>query len=101
MQKIKTSTILEIVSMVTNVPVTDIISKSRKQEIVLARHISMYFSRFKTTNNLLSIALKHGKNNHATVIHACQNISFDIKTNKNVRETIQEIETLIQSQTTK
>jgi len=101
MQKIKTSTILEIVSTVTNIPVSDIISKSRKQEIVLARHISMYCSRFKTSLNLLTIAQNHGKNNHATVIHACENINFDIKTNKTVRETVQEIETLINSQTSK
>ena len=97
MKEIKTSTIIEIVSKVTNIPISDIVSKSRKEEIVLARHISMYFSRFKTKLNLSSIAQKHGQSNHGTVINACNNITNDIKTRLSVREMVQEIESIIKS----
>ena len=40
MNKLTTSEIQQIVSNVTKISVTDIISKSRKAEIVQARHLS-------------------------------------------------------------
>lgn len=52
MQKNNTSAerIIEIVSMVTEVPICDIVSKSRKGPVVMARHLSMYMIRKQTSD---------------------------------------------------
>lgn len=97
MNKLTTSEIQQIVSNVTKISVTDILSNSRKAEIVQARHLSMYFSRFNTTQNLLTIANQHGKDNHATVIHACTCIHQDRKRNVKLNDTFQTIENLVKN----
>jgi len=97
MNKLTTSEIQQIVSNVTKISVSDIISKSRKAEIVQARHLSMYFSRFNTNQNLLTIANQHGKDNHATVIHACTCIHQDRRRNSSLNEMYQTIESIVKN----
>jgi len=46
--------------------------KSKRQEIVLARHTAMYLCREMTTCSLETIGAHFGGRNHATVIHACK-----------------------------
>ena len=89
--------IQQIVSNVTAIPVQQINSPSRKANIVQARHLSMYFSRFNTNNNLLAIAKQHGRDNHATVIHATACIHQDRKSNKALSEMYQQIESTIKN----
>jgi chromosomal replication initiator protein len=84
-----------IVSSVTKVKIIDICLNSRKSEIVQARHLSMYFSRYNTQINTLEIARLHGKNNHATVLHACQAIHSERKTNKRLNEMFEQIQNQI------
>lgn len=73
------------ISRITGINTSDICSTSRKAEIVQARHLSMYFCRFNTRANTLTIANLHGKNNHATVLHACNSIHREIKRNQKLR----------------
>ena len=77
--------IQSIVSKVTGYSVEQIKSPTRKEEIVEARHLSMYFSRFETRTKLLDIAKQHGRDNHATVIHATAVITKAIRTNKRIK----------------
>ena len=90
-------TIQTIVSRVTGIKVHEINSKTRKAEIVQARHLSMYFCRFNTSINTLKIAKLHGKDNHATVLHACQCIHSDRKTNKRLNEMFEQIQSQIKN----
>jgi chromosomal replication initiator protein len=89
--------IQSIVSTITGVSINDIKSPNRKANIVQARHLSMYFCRFNTRNNTLSIAKDHGRDNHATVLHACNCIHSDRKTNKRLNEMYQQIESQIKN----
>jgi chromosomal replication initiator protein len=86
-----------IVSQVTGIKMIDICQNSRKSEIVQARHLSMYFSRYNTRINTLEIAKLHGKNNHATVLHACQAIHSDRKTNKRLNEMFEQIQSQLKN----
>jgi chromosomal replication initiator protein len=96
-QTIEVNKIQSLVSSITGIKVSEIISKSRKAEIVRARHISMYLCRWNTSINLLNIAILHGRDNHATVIHACSCIQNDIRTNKKVAEWISLLESSLKS----
>jgi chromosomal replication initiator protein len=86
-----------IVSEVTGIKMIDICTNSRKAEIVQARHLSMYFSRFYTRITTKEIATLHGKGNHATVLHACNCIHSDRKTNKRLNEMYLQIESQVKN----
>lgn len=75
-----------------NITVDKMLSKTRKGEIVMARHISMYLARKLTKSSLVTIGAKCGNKDHATVLHACKSISNSCETNKNFRRDVEEIE---------
>lgn len=91
------SQIIEITSTQTGITPEQIKSSSRKANIVQARHISMVLSRWYTKLNLLNIAIEHGRINHATVLHACENIHFDLRTNSQFRELFETCEKLVKN----
>jgi chromosomal replication initiator protein len=93
----KVTDIQVIVSNVTGIKVSEICSTSRKAEIVQARHLSMYFFRFNIKIGTKEIASLHGKGNHATVLHACNCIHQDRRTNKRLNEMYQQIESQIKN----
>ena len=96
-QNAEVTRIQNLVSSSTGIKVSEICSPSRKAEIVRARHISMYLCRWNTTINLLNIAIQHGRDNHATVIHACSCIQNDMRTNKKISELISQLESSLKS----
>jgi chromosomal replication initiator protein len=85
------SEIIEIVSKETKVPVAAIKNPSRKEEIILARHLSMWASRWYTSNPMQKIAAEHGKRNHGTVINACRSIDAQTTYKNSVRELCERI----------
>ena len=89
--------IQQIVSKVTNVSVENINSPSRKANIVQARHLSMHFSRWNTRFPMLKIAKLHGRDNHATIIHADSCISNDIRRDIKLNEIYTEIKSQIKN----
>ncbi len=62
--------VLDKVCDAYNMNKSEIIGRSRRQEIALARHVAMYLSKEYTRNSLKSIGLYFGKRDHSTVIHA-------------------------------
>jgi chromosomal replication initiator protein len=64
----------EIVSKYFNVELEDLHSKSRKREIVQARHFAMFFAKRITKKPYAEIGKQIGNRNHATVLHACKTI---------------------------
>lgn len=68
--------ILEVVSKVTEIKVTDIVSKSRVRETVDARQMAIYLMRHHNPNmSLKSIANKVGLTNHTTVLHSIEAVN--------------------------
>lgn len=95
--KISVQQIQQIVSEFTNISVEAITSPSRKAQIVQARHLSMHFSRWNTELSMLKIAILHGKTNHATIIHADECVSYDIRKNESLKKIYNQIEMEIKS----
>ena len=87
----------EIVSRETKVELTAIRANSRKENIIVARHLSMYFCRWYTEQSLLKIAAAHGKGTHGTIINACSYVDSRKKTNTKFRETYEIILTKIKT----
>ncbi len=84
--------IQKVVCSYFNISMQEMLSRSRKCEIVTARHISMYLARKLTKNSLMAIGEKCGKKDHATVLHACKMVSCSCQTDKNYRKSVEDIE---------
>ncbi|NLC74459.1 MAG: chromosomal replication initiator protein DnaA, partial [Clostridiales bacterium] len=73
-----------------------LLSKTRKREIVQARQIAMYLSRNLTKTSLTSIGTQIGGKDHATVLHAYNTVCDLIDTDRNFKQSVNEIEKRLQ-----
>jgi chromosomal replication initiator protein len=89
--------IQRIVCEYLNIPEELIRAKTRKQEIVNARQIAMYFCKELTNSSLKTIGLHFGGRDHSTVIHAYQTVEDLSKTDPKYRNLIQQLRTRLES----
>lgn len=81
--------VIQVCCQKYEVPITDYYSNSRKREIVMAKHMSMYIMR--TFNlNTVEIGRLTGKN-HATVVHGSKKIETQIDLYKDIQEDFEEL----------
>ena len=79
-----------------NITREDILSKSRKRQIVQARQIAMYLSRNMISNcSLSTIGSEIGGKDHATVLHACTTVADLMSTDKSFRKYVNDIELML------
>lgn len=72
-----------------------IYEKTRKKEVVKPRQIIMYILREEFSVSYPSIGEKLGGRDHTTVIHSCEKIKEEIKSNTSLEQEIDHIRTLI------
>ena len=77
------------VAEVTAISEKNIVSTSRKKELVEARQIAAYLSREILGASLSSIGLYLGGRDHSTILHACKNIEKRIKTEKRIKQLVE------------
>ncbi|MBQ7194799.1 MAG: chromosomal replication initiator protein DnaA [Bacteroidales bacterium] len=71
----------------------EMLSKSRKRQIVQARQIAMYLSRNLISGcSLSTIGSEIGGKDHATVLHSCNTVSDLMSTDKSFRQYVTDIE---------
>jgi len=79
-----------------NISKDDLLSKTRKRQIVQARQIAMYMSRNLINNcSLSTIGAEIGGKDHATVLHACTTVSDLMSTDKTFKQYMTDIEKLL------
>lgn len=79
-----------------NISREDLVSKSRKRQIVQARQIAMYLCRNLISNcSLAAIGAEIGGKDHATVLHSCMTVSDLMATDKVFRKYVTDIEGLL------
>ena len=83
--------ILQAVSEACSVTVQDICSKSRRKQIVFARHVAMYLMRKLTEKSLPGIGEYIGGRDHSTVVHACKKIQALMKVDSGVRDLVHDL----------
>lgn len=72
-----------------------IYEKTRKKEVVKPRQIIMYMLREEFGVSYPSIGEKLGGRDHTTVIHSCEKIKDEMKTNTSLEQELDHIRTLI------
>lgn len=85
-------TIIKVVCKHTGQRAKDLISKSRKREIVDARQLAMYLCHKYTDLSYSQIGRLFGKRDHSTVLHACTQVSLRIASDKAYRLSVEELE---------
>jgi chromosomal replication initiator protein len=87
--------IQDIVSNYFKIDLKEIHSKSRKREIVQARHVAMFLLKKYTNYSYAHIGNLVGKRDHATVLHACKTIQDTMVWDKVFRSIMKTIEDLL------
>lgn len=90
-QNLDISTIIAVVSKFFDIDESLLRLKTKRQEIVTARHTAMYLSKELTNCSLQTIGAHFGGRNHATVIHAVKCIEEEIIKDKSFGEKIQQM----------
>ncbi|MDD4298106.1 MAG: chromosomal replication initiator protein DnaA [Bacilli bacterium] len=80
--------IQKIVAEFYKVRVEDLKSNRRNSNIVYPRQIAMYLSRKLTDESFIRIGMEFGGKNHSTVIHACEKIEKDIRSNNDIKNIV-------------
>ena len=83
--------IQRVVAEYYNVSVDDLKSKKRVATIAFPRQIAIYLSRQLTDESFPRIGMEFGGRDHSTVIHSCDKIADEIKSNKQLEKIITEI----------
>lgn len=78
-----------------NITRDDLLSKTRKRQIVQARQIAMYMSRNLINCSLSTIGAEIGGKDHATVLHACTTVSDLMSTDKTFKQYVSDIEKIL------
>lgn len=74
--------ILSIITKETDTSIDDIISKTRKREVVQARQMYHHFMRKYTKLSLTRIGDMTGGREHATVLHSLKTVNNLVETDK-------------------
>jgi len=75
----------------------DLTGKSRKAELVKARHIAMYLLREELGTQLVKVGDLFGGRDHTTVMHAVEKIKQEVDDNQEVRNKIMNLKHLMYS----
>ena len=70
----------------------DMKSKKRTPSLAIPRQVAMYLCRKLTDESYERIGIEFSGKNHATVIHACNKIAGEMKTNSSLKSAIDNIE---------
>lgn len=81
----------KVVTEYFNISLESIKSKTRKKEIVIARHVAMYLAKQYTNHSLKSIGNYCGGRDHSTVLHAIQAVNDMLATEHHFKLSVEEI----------
>ncbi|MBI4450057.1 chromosomal replication initiator protein DnaA, partial [Candidatus Uhrbacteria bacterium] len=81
--------LLQVVSEFFDVPMVDLIGKSRKKELVGPRQIVMFLMREEIKSSYPAIGNELGGRDHTTAMHAYTKISGEVENNEKVRQDVQ------------
>jgi chromosomal replication initiator protein len=75
-----------------NIKQADLESSKRSRNLAFPRQIAMYICRDMTDLSLPKIGEAFGNRDHTTVLHACDKISNELKSNESLRDVVKNIE---------
>ncbi len=87
--------VIKLISDFYNISESSVYDKTRKKEVVKPRQIIMYILREDFNVSFPSIGEKMGGRDHTTVIHSCEKVKSDLKTNPSLVDEISQIRSMM------
>jgi chromosomal replication initiator protein len=87
--------VIKLISSFYNISEDNVFNKTRKKEVVKPRQVIMYILREDFNISFPSIGEKLGGRDHTTVIHSCEKIREDLKTNALLMDEISQIRAML------
>lgn len=94
-QGLQISKIQEVVANYFQTSTYELKGKKRVRQIVVPRQIAMYLSRELTDSSLPKIGQEFGGKDHTTVMHACDKISREIKTDSDIKTAVFDLKQML------
>ncbi len=94
-RKISSKEVIKTIADFYNIKESLIYEKSRRKEVVKPRQVIMYILREEFEESYPSIGQKLGGRDHTTVIHSCEKIKNELKTDHFLAEEIKQIRSMI------
>jgi len=88
--------ILSVISNYFNIPEKELLGVCRSQKIASARQLAIYFAKELTNESLVSIGEFFDKK-HSTIIYSHDKVKTDAQTNRQFKNTIDELYNLIEN----
>ncbi len=95
---ITVSMILDATAEQFGFPIDELIGKSRRRPLVIARQMAMYVTRELTDLSFPHIAREFGGRDHTTVMHACDKISALMKERSQIYNHVMALEKTVRNQ---
>ncbi len=92
---INTEQVIKTILTYYNIEEKNLIEKTRKQEVVKPRQITMYLLRNDLNMSYPHIGRRLGQKDHTTAIHAYKKITCDIKNDKKLEQEINNIKEIM------
>ena len=83
--------VVRLVSMFYNIEEDAMYEKTRRKEVVKPRQVAMYLLREDFNISFPSIGQKLGGRDHTTVIHSCDKVKTDLRSNASLMQEIEQI----------
>lgn len=96
-RKTDSAEIINAVCKYYNLKREDIVSKKRKKELIIPRQIAIYLMRELTSKSLPQIGSIMGGKDHSTILHSENKIKSLLKTDVELKKTINEIRQIVLS----
>ena len=90
-EKNNISKLQKVVADYFQISADDLKGKKRSPTIAFPRQIAMFLSRDVLNESYQRIGLEFGGRDHSTVMHSCEKIESDIKSNKTIKEMVEKI----------
>jgi chromosomal replication initiator protein len=94
-KNISVKDVVKAVSAFYNIEEDSIYNKTRRQEVVRPRQLTMYILREDYNISFPAIGQKLGNRDHTTVMHSCEKVKNELKTNPELINEINQIRSLI------
>lgn len=94
-KNVSTKDVIKLIADFYNISEDSVLDKTRKKEVVKPRQVIMYILREDFNISFPSIGDKLGGRDHTTVIHSCEKIKEDLKSDSVLMEEISQIRAMM------
>jgi chromosomal replication initiator protein len=92
-----TEAVIQAVADSFNLTTSDITSRKRDMQTIMARQAAMYLLRQETSSSFAQIGQDLGGRDHSTVIHACEKVSDELVSNQLLKTKLADVQKRLRS----